>query len=176
MSCLREEVFLDAELLRMRPRIAERRLCRLLHDVAELAGERQAAAASHRRRFDEEDVAADRRPRQTGRDADLIALEQFVLENFRPAEKLIQIVGVNLADLLFAGRDLLGDLAADRCDLAFEIPQSGFLRVLIDDGADAFVGELDLALLQSVFFDLFRNEMPLGDLELFLLRCNRRAG
>ena len=40
---------------------------RLLHHVAELAGEDQLAAPGRARRLDEQDVAADRRPRETGR-------------------------------------------------------------------------------------------------------------
>ncbi len=38
-----------------------------LHHVAELAGQDELARARHRRRFEEEDVAAHGRPRQTGR-------------------------------------------------------------------------------------------------------------
>ena len=129
-----------------------------------------SAAAFHGCRFDKENVAADRRPRQAGCDAHLIALQQFFLEDLGPAEELIEIVGMDLANLFLADRDLPGNLAADGCDFAFEVPQSGFLRVLIDDGAHAVVGELDLALRQPVLFDLFGNQMPLGDLQLFLFR------
>ena len=55
---------------------------------------------------------------------DLIAFEQFFLKDLRPSEKLIEIVGMNLASLLFADRDLFGDFAAHRCDFAFEVPQA----------------------------------------------------
>ena len=132
--------------------------------------------AFHGGGFDEQDVAANRRPRQSGSDADLIAFEQLILEDFRPAEKLIQVVGMDLADLLFSGSDLTRNLAADRGDLAFEISQSGFLRVLIDDGAHAVIGELNLVLCQAVLGNLFRNQMPLRDLELFLFGISARAG
>ncbi len=140
----------------------------LLHDVAELSGQRERAFAFHGGGFDEQDVAADRRPRESCGDADLIALEQFVLEDFRPAEKLIQIVGVDLADLLFSGGDLPRNLAADGGDLPLEVSQSGFLRVQIDDRAHAFIGELNLVLCQAVLGNLFRDQVPLGDFELFL--------
>ena len=46
--------------------VGERGLRRLLHHVAELAGDRQLALAGHRRGLDEQHVAADRRPRQPG--------------------------------------------------------------------------------------------------------------
>ena len=44
--------------------VGQRRLGGLLHDVAELAGDRQLALARDRRGLDEQHVAADRRPRQ----------------------------------------------------------------------------------------------------------------
>ena len=53
---------IDAELGGLSLYQTERRLRRLLHDIAELPGQYQLAAARHARRFDEEDVTADRRP------------------------------------------------------------------------------------------------------------------
>ncbi len=50
-----------------RPHITHRRLGRLLHDVAQLAGQRQAALALHDCRFGGQDGAADLGPRQAGR-------------------------------------------------------------------------------------------------------------
>ena len=66
--------FGDAELLGARAHVAHRRLRRLLHHVAELAGERQPAAAGHERRFGDENLAADFGPRQAGGDADFVLL------------------------------------------------------------------------------------------------------
>ena len=68
-----EEIRGDAQALGARADVAERGLRRLLHDVAQLAGERQALLAGHLRRLDEEDVAAVRRPGEAGRDAGLVA-------------------------------------------------------------------------------------------------------
>ena len=59
----------------------ERRLRRLLHHVAELAGEHQAPLARHARRLDEQDVAAGRRPGEAGGHAGLVACAP------RPREK-----------------------------------------------------------------------------------------
>ena len=46
--------------------VGQRGLRGLLHDVAELTGDRQLALAGHRGRLDEQHVAADRRPGQPG--------------------------------------------------------------------------------------------------------------
>ena len=48
---------------------AQRRLGAFLHHLAQLAGQDQPAGARDARRLDEQDVAADRRPGQAGRDA-----------------------------------------------------------------------------------------------------------
>ena len=69
---LLEEVLGDAELLGVGAHVGERRLRRLLHHVAELAGELQLARAVHARRLDEEDLAADAGPGEAGGDAGLL--------------------------------------------------------------------------------------------------------
>ena len=51
-----------------------RRVRRLLHHVAQLAGEAQLALARHQRHLDRQDLAAHLGPGQAGRDADLVAL------------------------------------------------------------------------------------------------------
>ena len=61
---LLEEVLVEAQPLGARADERQRRLRRLLHHVAELAGQDQLALAVHLRRLDEQDVAADRRPGQ----------------------------------------------------------------------------------------------------------------
>ena len=66
---LLEHVRRDAELLRARLDERQRGLRAFLHHVAQLSGQDELAVARHARRFDEQDVAADRRPRETGRDA-----------------------------------------------------------------------------------------------------------
>src|SRR5690242_5600009 len=66
---LAEPVGIEAEVLRMRAHPRERGLRRLLHDVAELARDRQATLARIRGRLEEEDVTADRREREPRRDA-----------------------------------------------------------------------------------------------------------
>src|SRR5437762_1802947 len=115
----------------MRSRVAERRVRGLLHDVAELSGQRQCAASLHCCGFDEENVAAHGCPCQTGGDTDLIPLQQLFLNNLRTSEELIDVVGMNLADLLFTSRNLFRGFAANGGNLSLEISKAGFLRVLI---------------------------------------------
>src|SRR6185295_18963825 len=102
---------------------------RLLHDVAELAGQDELALAAHERRLDEHDVAARRRVVHAGRDADLVLARHLLRVNAGPAE---QAAHVRLVDGLrrdLAGGDPPGDLAREAAELALELPHAGLPRV-----------------------------------------------
>ena len=87
--------WVDPEARRLALDQRQRRLRALAHDLAELAGQDQAALARDAGRLDEQDVAADRRPGQAGRDAgDAGAHRDLALELARP-EDLVQVVGVD---------------------------------------------------------------------------------
>ena len=89
---LGQKLRVDAELLGARAHQAERGGRGFLHHVADLAGERDVALAGHARGLDEEDLAADRRVGQPGRDAGHAgALRQLRLEP-RRAERLADAV------------------------------------------------------------------------------------
>ena len=80
---------IDAVVLRVRAEPRQRGARRFLHHVAEVAGQRQRAAALHPRRFDEQHLAAGRRPRQADRDAGILrAVLDLLVEEGRRAEHL----------------------------------------------------------------------------------------
>src|SRR4051794_24769481 len=154
----------------------QRRLRRLLHDVAELAGEQQLAAARRRAGLDEQHVAADRRPRQARRHAGRGGPPACLGVHARAAEQLAHHVGRHrrLGRLERAvGRlrlgDLAGDLAADRPDLALQRAHARLARVVGDDAAQRLVADRDPRLLEAVALDLARHEVALGDLQLLVL-------
>ena len=125
-----EEVRIDAVLLRVRAEPRQRGARRLLHDVAELAGQGQRAGAGHPRRFDEQHFAAGRRPRQADRDARILgALLHLLVEELRRAEHLDDDVRRDLDRRLVAFRAPPRDLAAERADLALEVADAGLARV-----------------------------------------------
>ena len=63
--------------------------------------------------------------------------------------------------------DLARDLAADVADLALEVADAGFARVVADDVAQGVVGEADLLFGEAGGFALLLDQVLLGDLELF---------
>ena len=137
MSLLSNSFCVDAEARGLALDQRQRRLRALLHHLAELPGQDEAALAGDAGRLDEQDVAADRRPGEPGRDAgDAGAHRHLALEPARP-EDLVQILGRD-ADL---GRAALGDLhrgaAQRRADLALEVAHAGLARVVADDRVHA---------------------------------------
>ncbi len=74
---------------------------------------------------------------------------------------------------IFAPAILLHDLdrglAADRGDLALEVPDAGFLGVVADDAEQRRIGELDVLLAEPVRLALLLHEVALGDVELLEL-------
>ena len=64
--CLLEQARLDAEVCAARTQISQRSLRRLLHHLAHLPGNLQPALALQQRHFNQCQVAAGRRPSQSG--------------------------------------------------------------------------------------------------------------
>ena len=169
----REPVLRQAELLGVRAHPRERRLRRLLHHLAELAGDRQPALARVGGRLDEEDVAADGRVGEPGRDARVgRALAHLAAEAARPeplAERASSTRTLSASPFAIRVAALRQRSAMRRSRL--RTPAS---RVYsrIDRAQDA-VGKAQLLLGQPVRLELLRDEVALRDAELLLLGVAR---
>src|SRR5690606_23535684 len=118
---LLEAALVDTEQARPVLDDAERGLRTLLHDVAELSGEDELAAAGQARRLDEEDVAADRSPGKTGGHAGHArAHGDFAFELAR-AEDGGKVVLVDADRPALALGDAHGGVAERLADLALQI-------------------------------------------------------
>jgi hypothetical protein len=82
------EVETHAETFGASTNASERGLCRLLHHVAEFAGERHASATFNQRRFDLQHLAADLRPGKSGSQTDLALCGDALLAELDRAEHL----------------------------------------------------------------------------------------
>src|SRR5208282_45368 len=109
------EAAIETEHLRSRTHIGKRSLRRFLHHVTELPGDGQLAASRNDGHFDAEQLAAELRPRQPGRDSHLrYGLRRAVAE-LRNAEVLAEARARNLDVRVAIGLDDFDrDLAADR--------------------------------------------------------------
>ena len=157
--------------------VGERRLRRLLHHVAELAGDRQPARARHRGRLDEEDVAAGRRPGEAGRDAGVLGAAALLGEDAAAAE---QLAGASWPRSLTLPLTLPS--ATSRATLRQTVPiwrsrlRTPASRVYSSMIAvSAGVGELDLRGLQAVGLDLARRPGSGGRCASSPRACSRRV-
>src|SRR5262249_51254304 len=143
--------------------------------VAELAGRLHAALAGQHDGFDLEDVAADFGPRETVDDADRIFRLRFAVAEALDAGVLAEVALID-RDLVRLLRDDVADrLARQVRELALEVTNAGFPRVVADEVADGAVGDLPLLGLQPVSFDLLGDQVALGDLDLLVFRVPRNA-
>ena len=130
-----ERVLVDAELGGVRAHVGERDPRRLLHHVAELAGEHEPCRRPWRRRLDEEHVAAGRRsPRGRSRRRGPPCAPPTSWKNFwRPSASRTASVVDRDRRLDLAGGDPRRGLAQQRAELALELAHARLARVLGDD-------------------------------------------
>src|SRR5262249_56437844 len=96
------------------------------------------------------DVGGDLRPRGAGRDADFVLLFRQRRAEARHAEVFGDLRRVDLlAERLALDDDLARDLAADRRDLALEVPDARLAGVALDDRLERLVEERDVLLHEA---------------------------
>jgi hypothetical protein len=158
----------DAEALGARLDERQRRLRTLFHHVTELTREDEPAVPRHSRGLDEQDVAADRSPRETrGNARDAAAHRDFGLELAR-TENSREVVPGDGRVLRVAVRNAHGHVAEHVADLPFEIAHAGFARVVVDDRHQHVVADGHLLGGQPRRLELALDQVPPRDLQLLL--------
>src|SRR5215472_12989142 len=165
-----EEILVKPKPMRIRADPGQRRLHRLLHDLADLAGHREPALSFHLVGFNEQDVASGRRPSQANGNArPLGALGDLGIDaDLDSAQKLLDHLAGDHQLFGLALGDPARLLAAYRSDVALQIAHAGFARVMPADEANRFFREFNLIRFESVLFDLLRNQVTLGDVRLIV--------
>ncbi len=145
-------------------------LRRLLHYVAEFAGEGELAFAVNRSNLGSENRAADFRPRQACDQADFAALVDLAVAELHHAQVVVDIFGRERHGILVAFlHHLAGDFAADVADLALQVANAGFARVAADNGRQCLVSEDDVLFRQAGLLALLADQVLLGNLDFFRL-------
>ncbi|EGE55682.1 hypothetical protein RHECNPAF_890098 [Rhizobium etli CNPAF512] len=160
---------LDAEIDGARADIGGRCRDRFLHHVLQIAGDRHAALARHHHAFDGQQFAADFRPGQAGDDADLILALGFAVAEAGDAQVIGDVGGRHVNGLRLALDDLGDRLAGELHQFAFEAADTGFTGILLADRHQGVVADREFLRLQCMFLDGLRQQVPLGDLALFIL-------
>ena len=88
---------------------------------------------------------------------------------FANTRKISQIFRRNGNACVFALQDAAQRLACKLCNFALQSPHTRFTRVITDDVTHCVVADRKLIFLQTMGFDLLFNQMPLGNLKLFVL-------
>ena len=88
-------------------------------------------------------------------------------------QKFLENLGVDrvLATLALRG-DLTGDLSANRADGTLEVSNAGLSGVVVDDRSQRRHRDVDILRGQTVLFDLTRQEIALGNLQLLQARIS----
>src|SRR5580692_4210905 len=132
----------------------ERGLGAFLHHVSELAGEDQPPGAGNPPRFDKQDIAADRRPGETGGHAWHAGPHRHLVLEPRRAENGQKVVTRNPDRTALPFRNPHRSVTQDLADLALKAAHAGFAGVTPDDIAQHVVADLDLAGLQPIRLEL----------------------
>ena len=121
-----------------------------------------------------EHLAAHFGPGQAGSQADFIFLARPQFAELDDAQEFVGVFGRDVDfDLILAFFDHAArDLAADVGDLAFQIADAGFLRVVADDVAERFVGELQIFFGEAVGFALLFSPGSAWRFRAFPPRCS----
>src|SRR6476619_4420436 len=101
--------------------------------LASMPSEALRAITRHTGAFDEQNVAAGRGPGKPGRHAGHARAHGDLALEAAGAEDGMQIGGIDLHVLHLAFGHAGGDMAADGADLALEIADAGFARVVLND-------------------------------------------
>src|SRR5580692_11863564 len=152
----------EAEAMRAGADVGHRSLCRLLHYVAEFAGQGEFAFAVDYRGFGAQDGAADFGPGQAGDQSDFALLIGQGIAELDDAQEIVDVLGGDRDAVTLAFfYDAAGDFAADVADFAFQVADAGFASVGADQPGYRVVGETDIFVGQA------RGQSLLFDQELF---------
>ena len=156
-----------------------------LHHVAKATRALDLTLAREHRRFDREQITTDFRPSQTVdltdhrfllSDAETKALHAQIRFDVRRVDHQGGCLS-NLTATLRLGlchQRVLHTLAANLADLTFQTTDTGFARVVANDVNDGFISNRQFVFLQTVRLELLRDQVTLGDVQLFIFRVARQ--
>ena len=153
----------------MSPNVGMGRLHRLLHHIAKLSGQCQCLLTGHQARLNMKHFTTHRCPGKAVDNTYLIFVQIFLANIFFSAQIAMQSLCGHLNSALVPFRHFSSHLAAHFADFPFQITQTGFTSVFGDNFTDCFIIKTNVLCFKTVFLNLTRNQIALGNLQLFLL-------
>src|SRR3990172_13382663 len=167
---------LQAKQVASRADITHGRLRRFLHHIAQFSSEGQAAFAIHQRGFGGQNLAAYFSPCETGGQTDFVVLLRNRIAELDDAEIFTDIVrSDDDFNFLAAFDHFAGHFAADVGDLPLQVADAGLAGVGLDDGAQSFVGELQILIRQPRGTALLLHQETFGDFDFLRFRVTGQA-
>ncbi|OPZ57181.1 MAG: hypothetical protein BWY87_01678 [Deltaproteobacteria bacterium ADurb.Bin510] len=148
---------------------AQRDTGALLHDVAHLAGQDHLLAAVDQGRFDEQDLAAKRRPGQAGGDARQAGALSGLGREALGAQNLGDEVAVDLGRAFLAARHPGGHHPQHGCDLALQVAHAGFAGVGANQAFQGRIAEVGRDATQAIGLEFLGQQVVARDRELVFL-------
>ena len=147
---------------------AERGLSAFAHHFAKLAGEDQLAVPRIARRFDEQDIASDRRPGEAGRDArHARAHRQLAFEPRRSQDGGKISARYSHGPALSFG-DADSGISNRLADLALKASNASLPRVMLYDLTQRFIRDFNLPGLNPIRLQLSRHQIAASDVKFFV--------
>ena len=134
-----------------------------------MTGKRNVPFAGITCRFYIQDFAACRRVGQASHNARLARFQFGFAEVLRRAEHFRHDLWRDRGVFSFSARDLRCNTTANRGDLALELADTSFMRVIVDDVPERFLLPLALLGFKPVLFQLPPNQISLRDLKFLAL-------
>ena len=163
-----DNMLVDRQLFGIRFDVLESEGGGLLHNIAEVARERERAFALGEASLDEEDFAADLSPGQAGDNADERAVATSVAVVDREAEKFLEFGGQDcLSERLVVS--LFDSTATDDFgDRLIELTDTALAGIIVDNVGKERRRELKVGAFEAMLFELVRDEMAASNLDFFL--------
>ncbi|MDT4836139.1 hypothetical protein FQZ97_698250 [compost metagenome] len=163
-----EQRRLNSEINRTRTNIRCRRRDRFLHHVAEVTRDGHATLTRHHDTFNGQQLAANFSPGETCDNADLIFTIDLTVTEALDAEIIGEILISDFHRLLLRLQNLGHGLTGQSHHFTFKATHTGFTCVKADNIAQRIVRDRKLLRLQSMILDRLWQQVPLGNLELFI--------
>ena len=165
----RENAGLDTIARRARLHKAESGCDGFVHHIAKLTRRFDLTLAGRSDRLDRKQLAAHFGPGQTGHCTDLVFLLTDAVAIFPHTRKVGEIVRRYRDALIFLLENSAQRLALQSGNLALQRTHAGFAGVIADKVAQGLFGQRELGLGQAMRLALLVDQVPLGDLDLFIL-------
>ena len=144
-------------------------LGRLLHDVAQLAGQHQLALAGHQGHLDGQGVTPAPRVGDAVDHADLVLAADLGRSDLGRADELGQRLGLQGQRPGLPGGVAAGPLAAEVADLPLQLAHPRLRRVATDQSEQGLVGQVHGVGRQTVGDHLLGDQVLPGDAEFLIL-------